>query len=339
MPFLTEVHFQNYRSFLDAKCRLSPVTLVIGANNAGKSNFLRGLADLNDTRDSPCHTNTESSGDFEVLAHRQRSQTEGNTSVVATDSVGSKLDFTQDLLLKPVAHAAMGWGMSHEKSVRLYTLDEKAIGISGDEQGKPEVLPNGEGTVRVLHMLSKKKPETFRAVEAEFSKFIPEVEKLIVGRDTFGQLHITVKETGIETPEKLHNISPGSRTILALLTIIHQPKRPELVLLEDIEHAIHPRGIGEIIDTMRRISDEHGVQFIFTSHHPYVLDCFRAKEHWRDVVIVEKKDGVSRLANMDTRLKRLHYEEEMDKVRLHELWYSGLMGGVANPPPAWDKEP
>lgn len=43
MPFLTEVHFQNYRSFLDAKCRLSPVTLVIGANNAGKSNFLRGI--------------------------------------------------------------------------------------------------------------------------------------------------------------------------------------------------------------------------------------------------------------------------------------------------------
>ena len=46
MPALTEVHFQNYRSFLDAKCRLSPVTVVIGANNAGKSNFLRGIRDF-----------------------------------------------------------------------------------------------------------------------------------------------------------------------------------------------------------------------------------------------------------------------------------------------------
>ena len=45
MPFLTKVHFQNYRSFLDAKCRLRPVTLVIGANNAGNSNFLRNLRD------------------------------------------------------------------------------------------------------------------------------------------------------------------------------------------------------------------------------------------------------------------------------------------------------
>ena len=173
----------------------------------------------------------------------------------------------------------------------------------------------------------------------EFRKFLPEVEQLVIEHNTVGKLHAVVKEAGIEATEKLCNISPGARTVLALLAIIHQPNRPELILLEDIEHAIHPRGLAPLIETMRRISKEHGVQFIMTTQSPYVLDCFRAKEHWGDVVIVEKKNGVSRLANMDDRLKRLHYEEEMDQVRLSELWYSGLMGGVADPPPAWDDEP
>jgi predicted ATPase len=344
MPFLTEVHFQNYRSFIDAKCRLSrvtaetAVTAVIGANNAGKSNFLKSLADLNDYESPPCRTEADGGEDFENLGHRRQFGFEGNSSVKATDSVGSKLDLIQERLGEPVTHVRMGWGRLSEKWVRLYALDAKAIAIGGGAEDKPEVLPNGAGTIRVLDRLSRERPEIFQAVVEQFQEFLPEIEGLIIDHDGKGRLHASVRERGIEAPEKLRKVSPGCRTVLALLAIIHQPNRPELILLEDIEHAIHPRGLEPLIETMRRISKEHQVQFIFTTQSPYVLDCFRAKEHWADVVIVEKKDGVSRLANMDDRLKRLHYEEEMDKVRLSELWYSGLMGGVANPPPAWDKE-
>lgn len=92
------------------------------------------------------------------------------------------------------------------------------------------------------------------------------------------------------------------------MTVLHQPNRPELILLEDIEHAIHPRGLAPLVETMRAISREHGVQFIFTAQSPYVPDCFQAKEHWADVVIVEKKDGVSRLTTAAERLVALGYE-------------------------------
>jgi predicted ATPase len=127
--------------------------------------------------------------------------------------------------------------------------------------------------------------------------------------------------------------------VLALLAIIHQPNPPELILLEDIEHAIHPRGLKPLVETMRRISDEHKVQFIFTTQSPYVLDAFQDPKYWDDVVIVEKKDGVSTLTNAKERLVALGYEKEMEKMPLGDLWYSGLLGGIANPPPMWDKKP
>ncbi len=338
MPFLTEVHFQNYRSFLDAKCRLSPVTVVIGANNAGKSNFLRGLADLNDYESSPCRTEAEYGEDFEILGHRQEFNFEGNSSVTATDILSSKLDVMQERLIEPRTHVRMGWGRSSAKRVRLYALDDKAVAMGGSTEDKTEVLPNGAGTIRVLDQLNQKRPKVFRAVVQEFQKFVPEIEHLIINQDSMGRLHATVKERGIETAEKLRKVSPGCRTVLALLAIIHQPNPPELILLEDIEHAIHPRGLKPLVETMRRISKEQGVQIIFTTQSPYVLDAFQEPQYWDDVVIVEKKDGVSTLTNAKDRLVALGYEREMDKVPLGDLWYSGLLGGVAGPNELWDEE-
>lgn len=220
-----------------------------------------------------------------------------------------------------------------------YDLDHRCIGDLEIETERPFVDSNGQGVTRVLRWLQANDQAAFESLLSEFKQQFLEVAELTVRLESGHDYRLLVKEKGLNDCWPISELSPGARTVLALLAIVYQPNKPELILLEDIEHSIHPRGIAPLIETIRRISKEHGVQFIMTTQHPYVLDCFRAREHWADVVIVEKKDGVSRLANMDDRLKRLHYEDEMDKVRLSELWYSGLMGGVANPPPAWDKEP
>ena len=43
---LTRVEIRNYRSFVGAEAVLKPFTLVIGANGAGKTNFLRFFRDV-----------------------------------------------------------------------------------------------------------------------------------------------------------------------------------------------------------------------------------------------------------------------------------------------------
>lgn len=338
MPFLTEVHFQNYRSFLDAKCRLSPVTLVIGANNAGKSNFLRGIM---------CGIRGLLGEWVELGSDVWRG--------TPRDTLGEGLKGTR-IRLKGI-HAdgqegSLDWtAITDLNQPRVSNGLNLTVSLFHPDAGcEPEVQPvverlqmkeDARDFLSVLLALARVNAAGFRALTEEFRTYVPEVSELSFQDWEGGNRAalLAVKEQGVDQPDWYRALSTGARAILMLLTILYQPQRPDVILLESIERDVHPRGIAEIIETMRRISAEHGVQFIFTSHHPYVLDCFRAKEHWGDVVIVEKKDGVSRLANMDDRLKRLHYEEEMDQVRLHELWYSGLMGGVANGPPIWDKEP
>lgn len=222
----------------------------------------------------------------------------------------------------------------------IYSLDAAAIGGTEKDSERPFVHSNGEGMTRVLQLLSLKQRKNFQKLEEEFQTYLPEVEELTFERAEQGKWFIQVAEKGFKDPVSLSELSEGSRTILALLTILYQPNRPELILFEDIEHAIHPRGLRPMLETIRRISKEHGVQVIMTTQSPYVLDCFQDKEFWADVVIVEKTDGVSRLTNANERLVALGYDEEkMETVSLGDLWYSGLLGGVAGPNELWDEPP
>ncbi len=345
MPFLTEVHFQNYRSFLDAKCRLSPVTVVIGANNSGKSNFLRGIETVAASQD-PARS---SPYDKYFVPHRTSDGWHGadwlhNVKFTAVDGKGRTLSFSRYVSkADPNPHDAGGGGTVTDfwdkKPVRCtsYRLKEECIGGAERDSERPFVHPNGEGTTRVLQRLSLKHKKVFAKVEEAFRKFVPEAGELTFERADEGKWFLEVLETGAKEPVPLSELSEGSRMILALLTILHQPERPDIILLEDVEHAIHPRGLKPMVEMIRQISKEHGVQVIMTTQAPYVLDSFQPREFWGDVVIVEKTNGVSRLTNADERLIALGYEREMRNVPLGDMWFSGILGGMAGPNKLWDE--
>lgn len=342
MPFLTEVHFQNYRSFLDAKCRLSPVTVVIGANNAGKSNFFRATQRL-------WNSELDGLGEIRAKGHRFHKTAPRRIDLSGTGKSGKKATLQNGpdkvhvhVFAEPDSYSGpiCGGATNNLSASRclIYRPDAPVIGLTETDTERPFVHPNGEGVTRVLQTLSLKHRKRFQKLEDDFRVYVPEVEELTFERADQGKWFIQVVEAGIAEPIPLSDLSEGSRIILAILTIIHQPGRPDLILLEDIERDIHPRSLKPLVESMRRISQEHNVQIIMTTHSPYVLDCFQEKEFWGDVVIVEKTDGVSRLTNADERLKALGYDEEkMEKVSLGDVWYSGLLGGVAGPNELWDE--
>jgi len=337
MPFLTEVHFQNYRSFLDAKCRLSPVTVVIGANNAGKSNLLRGIncgirgllgesVELGSDiwRGTPRDNEEGLKGTrIRLKAIHADGREDSLDWTASTD--GNKPRVTNDLHL----------------TVSLYHPDATHEPLIRPVEERLTMEDHRSDFLSVLLALSRADAPAFRTLTEEFRAHVPEVSELSFQGWTGGNKAslLSIKEEGINRPDWYRVLSTGARAILMLLTILHQPQRPDVILLETIERDIHPRGLKPLVETMRRISKEHGVQIIFTTQSPYVLDAFQDPQYWDDVVIVEKKDGVSTLTNAKERLEKLGYEKEMEKMPLGDLWYSGLLGGLANLPPMWDKKP
>jgi predicted ATPase len=63
--------------------------------------------------------------------------------------------------------------------------------------------------------------------------------------------------------------------VLALLTVLYSPHRPDVVLLDDFDHSLHPRAQMELVRMIKELlalDDFKETQIIATTHSPYVLD-------------------------------------------------------------------
>ena len=130
--------------------------------------------------------------------------------------------------------------------------------------------------------------------------------------------------------QPLSDLSDGARLMLAILTLVHQDSPPPLILLEDLDHRIHARLFGPLVSFLRDLTRSGAVtQIIATTHNPYLVDEFL--EEPEAVVLVEKQDGQSTLANMDDRLKTFLENGEDLELPLGQILFSGLADA---PPPA-----
>lgn len=67
-------------------------------------------------------------------------------------------------------------------------------------------------------------------------------------------------------------LSEGTLICLGILTILNMPERPKLLLLDDIERGLHPRGQRELARLVTDIVATTGTQIVATTHSPFVLD-------------------------------------------------------------------
>ena len=70
-----------------------------------------------------------------------------------------------------------------------------------------------------------------------------------------------------------HAISEGTMLTLGLLTVLMNPKQPNLVLLDDIEQGLHPKAQRDLVAVFKEIiEDNPNLQIIFSTHSPYIID-------------------------------------------------------------------
>ena len=314
---LTHVHIKNFRSFVDAEAALSPLTLVLGANGSGKSNFLKFFEMITAERD------------LMWVKHLKREDKEIYGEVTHA-------------LEGPILRIGYHLGHFHQqrpsgmlKPLSIYKPDPDVIAAAEKPTLNPTVKGNGAGTCQVLDSLKTgDREDLFDKIEEAFQTYVPEVEKLSL--KTVGDAkQIQVRERGLPGPLPATELSEGTRLILCLLTILHQESWPRVILLEDIDRGLHPRLFEYMAPLMRRIAVDHDINIIATTHNPYLVNYFR--DHKEAVVLVEKQEGESKLIPLKERIRELNDgNQDVDEVPLGELWFSGLVGGT---PRAIDARP
>jgi predicted ATPase len=160
----------------------------------------------------------------------------------------------------------------------LYRLQATQIAAAAySEEMATAIRPDGEQTAVVLAQLKLAHDEVFARIEESMRRLVPQLERVRIRPVR------SPREPGLGNKiyfdfrgaagVPAHGASHGTLIVLALLTILHGPQRPQLVLLDDFDHALHPRAQVELVRMLKEILVEFpDLQIVATTHSPYVLD-------------------------------------------------------------------
>lgn len=203
----------------------------------------------------------------------------------------------------------------------------------------PRVEHDGEGLASVLSYLAGAEPDTLDAILKDLKRIVPQVrgirtfpasvtrrrrERIAIDDQAIwrsfeeqvpGHKFSLDFGTGRVIPADL--LSEGTVLALGLLVVLRQPRCPRLVLLDDLDSALHMEAQAELIHCLRDVlSARPDLQISCTSHSPYLLDNFKLEE-----VRLTALDAAG-----NTVCRPLHEHREVERwkkmLRPGELWAS-----------------
>ncbi|WP_446010697.1 AAA family ATPase [Candidatus Electrothrix sp.] len=143
-----------------------------------------------------------------------------------------------------------------------------------------------------LYFACKKERQLFDSIVNSFIDIFPSVEEVRIEPVPFSietavkhfTLEIQIKEMGVA--DWISNISSGMLKTLVHIAQLHLCADSSLILIDEFENSLGINCIDELTSSI--LSSERGLQFIITSHHPYIINNIN-HTNWK---IVTRKGSV-----------------------------------------------
>ncbi len=276
---IKKIWFRNYGPFEEAKLALEPLTVIVGPNASGKSIALNAL-----------HRFKRAAAKNEAIA----------TVLEPMRKVGSEPDHVEVGLTTQSTGGEVMWRAptkipSNARSVKekLKHLPETVLlRLEPDTLRKASYLPweeprmreDGYGLATVLSDM-KLSGNHFESILDQTRAIVPTFEDLRVKREKVDKEHVgfglTFNMKGAPNLPPAA-VSDGTMLVLGLLTLlVGYPKQEEkslLFLIDEMEHGLHPKALGELVLHLRRLASESDIQILATSHSPYLVDWLKPEE-------------------------------------------------------------
>jgi predicted ATPase len=207
-----------------------------------------------------------------------------------------------------------------------------ALPVASDSKRRFRVEYNGFGLAQLLDDILGYDRDLFGAIEKEFCSVFPNIRSIQLiatpayrsptdqavripelSRSEGKGIYLQLAKDGLTIPAS--QASDGTLLVLAYLAVVHSPKSPSVILLEEPENGIHPERLRDVLSILRGLTKEQRqTQIILTTHSPYALDLFEPHE----VTLCTKQPDGSVFVN---RLSESEKVREQAKVfTLGEIW-------------------
>lgn len=268
-PILSKIEIYNFKCIHDLTLEFSPLTVLIGKNDTGKTSILEAvglIAGSNENDDRIWSRNEEP-----PLFVRQGIKPSDCQvhAMIGTETCGRNLSLEGRLEDSPPQELRALYGVVPPYHLDIQELRKPAVvGVL-----KQRPLPaTGRGFAAAVDRLPHK---IFSEVQKEYSSRIPLVNEIRCDADPDyeGSKRVAFEVAG-EGVIDASMMSDGALLILAYLVIANDEHRPPLIMIEEPENGIHPRQLQGVMELFKSLTTgENPVQVIMTTHSPFVLDC------------------------------------------------------------------
>lgn len=175
----------------------------------------------------------------------------------------------------------------------------------------PELAPDGSGLPAVFGWMKLARDRQYRSVVEMVRRVVPRVCGVSVREKTFTEERLywhgpedapspeprRVTLNGFEVVFEMADgavvparaASEGTLVTLGLAVALNVDPLPSMVLIDDVERSLHPRGQRELMGAIRELQTARPeVQIAVTTHSPFVVDEVEASSV---VVMAQREDG------------------------------------------------
>lgn len=320
----TNIGWKNLGPYEEATLELSPLTVLVGANGAGKTSAIRALALLRDwmrtgaeelpaemVRGDAFEIELCIAGELHTLEeHQRRAEWRAEIAVRPRKAVRREQFFVDEKSFAALAFGA-GWRALADGSREALHIGAQSLAILEAHKPKSEAMLMAvrQGISRWSIHVDDAPSYTFAGIAAAQGDEWPDITALqeaiaaVLGPTEI--LRNSKNKLLYKDPRgRLQHVQEAPRGIshvVKILADLMQPHPPPLLAIDEIERHLHANALERLIDVLRGFT-EH-TKIVLTTHSSKVLQSIAAEE----LRLVRSGEKASSIVNVsrDPRLKRL----------------------------------
>ncbi|AVZ73467.1 chromosome segregation protein SMC [Streptomyces lunaelactis] len=318
MPYkISEVSVEGFTSIRAATLTLGDVTVLVGANGAGKSNVVGVLELLGRMADSELGLAVGLRGGAQALQYVGPRAEEGIRLRVTADphsyeahlvpAANDSLIFAEEKWGRPPEGLARGHKESqlpgpmrsvlggcrvfhfHDTSVNAPV---KTLGFTADNEA---LRPDARNLAAFLLRLREGEPKTYRRIVRAVQTVAPFFRDFLLAEEPGGKIRLRWMQQGVDAIFPAEALSDGTLRYICLCALLLQPDPPALLTLDEPELGLHPHAVVQLADLLRSAAVRS--QVVIATQSVTLLNQFSLD----DLVVAEREDGGTALRRPDPR--------------------------------------
>ncbi len=357
---LDRIRIEGFKSIRQLDLKLGPLNVLIGANGAGKSNFISVFKLLNEMAELRLQRLVGSKAD-RFLRHGRRVTPkltvrldfDSNSYSFSLVPSENQLVFEEEAIhwlshdrtlgnghiesLLPAIHpsdsnatiaayvlpAVKGWRVHHFHD----TSDQAAVKQSGPLNDNVTLRPDASNLAAFLYLLQQANQpnylrirDTIRLVAPFFDDFVLRPDPLSNGQD----IMLEWREMGSDFPFTAYQLSDGTLRFICLAVLLLQPNPPATIVIDEPELGLHPYAIEVLAGLLRSVSLR--TQIVASTQSVPLVNQLDPEQ----LIVVNHSQGESTFARPDAQGLQAWLED----YSLGDLWEKNILGGRPGAPPA-----